>query len=106
MAAGAAAFVFRKQIITALLVTTMGPRAAEITAGRHATTVDSGGSVKSWENQSTGTSHGEQEVKKEKATGASKKVHRQQRKPQKETAFDMEKLTKFMISPQHTMGDG
>jgi hypothetical protein len=84
----------------------MGPRAAEITARRHATTDDSGRSVKSWENQSTGTSHGEQEVKKEKATGASKKVHRQQRKPQKEPAFDMEKLTKFMISPQHSMGDG
>jgi hypothetical protein len=52
------------------------------------------------------TSNGEQEVKKEKPTGASKKVQRQQRKRQKETAFDMEKLTKFMISPQHSMGDG
>jgi hypothetical protein len=29
MAAGAAAFVFRKQIMTALLTTTLGPRAAE-----------------------------------------------------------------------------
>jgi hypothetical protein len=101
VAAGVAAFMFRKTIITGLLTATLGPRAAEITAGRHTTTDDSGGSVKSWENQSTGTSHGEQEVNMEKATGASKKGQRQQKKPKKETAFDMEELTKFMISPQH-----
>jgi hypothetical protein len=47
VAAGVAAFMFRKTIITGLLSATLGPRAAEITAGRHATTDDSGGSVKS-----------------------------------------------------------
>jgi hypothetical protein len=64
--------------------------------------------VKSWENLSTETSHGKQEVNKGKATGASQKGQRLQKKPKKEeeTSFDMEKLTKFMISPQHSMGDG
>jgi hypothetical protein len=103
-----AAFMFRKTIITGLLTATLGPRAAEITAGMHATTDDSGGRVKSWEDLSTATIHGKQEVNKEKATGASQKGQRSRQKPKKEeeTAFDMEKLTKFMISLQHSMGDG
>ncbi len=105
MAAGAAAFVFRKQIMTALLTTTLGPRAAEFTARRHAPTDDSGGSVKSWESQPAATSRKEEELEKVKDAGATKKVHRQQKKPKKEKAFDMEELTKFMISPQHSMGD-
>jgi hypothetical protein len=48
------------------------------------------------------------EVKKEKATGASQKGQRSRTKPKKEeeSSFDLEKLTKFMISPQHSMGDG
>jgi hypothetical protein len=33
MAAGVTAFMFRKKIITGLLTSTLGPRAAEITAG-------------------------------------------------------------------------
>jgi hypothetical protein len=70
VAAGVAAFMFRQTIITGLLTATLGPRAAEITAGRHATTDDSGRRVKSWENLSTETSHGKEEVNKEKATGA------------------------------------
>jgi hypothetical protein len=108
VAAGVAAFMFRKTMITGLLTATLGPRAAEITAGMHATTDDSGGRVKSWENLSTETSHGKQEVNKEKATGASQKGQRSQKKQKKEeeTSFDMEKLTKFMIIPQHSMGDG
>jgi hypothetical protein len=47
VAAGVAAFMFRKTIIMGLLTATLGPRTAEITAGRHATSDDSGGSVKS-----------------------------------------------------------
>jgi hypothetical protein len=108
VAAGVAAFMFRKTIITGLLAATLGPRATEITAGMQAATDASGGRVKSWENLSTETSHGKPEVNKEKATGASQKGQRSRKKPKKEeeTSFDMEKLTKFMISPQHSMGDG
>jgi hypothetical protein len=45
-AAGVAAFMFRKTIITGLLAATLGPRATEVTAGVQATTDDSGGRVK------------------------------------------------------------
>jgi hypothetical protein len=104
VAAGAAAFMFRKTIITGILAATLGPRATEITVGMQATTDDSGGLVKSWENLLTETSRDKPEVKKEKATGASKKGQRSRKKPEKEEGpFDMEKLTKFMISPQHSM---
>jgi hypothetical protein len=107
VAAGVAAFMFRKTIITGLLAATLGPRATEITAGMQAATDDSEGRVKSWENLSTETSHGKPEVNKEKATGASQKGQRSRKKPKKEeTSVDMEKLTKFMISPQHSMGNG
>jgi hypothetical protein len=40
VAAGVAAFLFRKTIITGLLAATLGPRATEITAGMQATTDD------------------------------------------------------------------
>jgi hypothetical protein len=108
VAAGVAAFMLRKTIITGLLAATLGPRATEITAGMQATTDDSGGRVKNWENLLTETSCGKPEVKKEKATGASQKGQRSRTKPKKEeeSSFDLEKLTKFMISPQHSMGDG
>jgi hypothetical protein len=108
VAAGVAAFMFRKTIITGLLAATLGQRATEITAGMQATTDDSGGRVKNWENLLTETSRDKPEVKKEKATGASKKGQRSRKKPEKEeeSPFDMEKLTKFIISPQHSMGDG
>jgi hypothetical protein len=68
--------MFRKTIITGLLAATLGPRATEITAGMQATTDDSGGRVKNWENLLTETSRGKPEVKKEKATGASQKGQR------------------------------
>jgi hypothetical protein len=44
----------------------------------------------------------------ENSTGASQKGQRSRKKPKKEEErpFDLEKLTKFMISPQHSMGDG
>jgi hypothetical protein len=109
VAAGVAAFMFRKTIITGLLAATLGPRATEITAGVQATTKDNGlGRVKNWENLLTETSRGKPEVKKEKATGGSQKGQRSWTKPHKEeeSSFDLEKLTKFMISPQHSMGDG
>jgi hypothetical protein len=63
VAAGVAAFMFRKTIITGLLTATLGPRATEITAGMQATTDDSGGRVKSWENLLTETSCDKPEVK-------------------------------------------
>jgi hypothetical protein len=52
------------------------------------------------------TSWGKPEVKKEKATEASQKGKRSRKKPKKEeeSSFDLEKQTKFMISPQHSMG--
>jgi hypothetical protein len=82
--------MFRKRIITGLLAATLGPRMTEpITAVVQATTE-------------------EHEVKKEKATGTKQKGQRSRTRPQKkeERTFDMEKLTKFMVSPQHSMGDG
>jgi hypothetical protein len=108
VAAGVAASMFRKTIITGLLVAKLGPRATEITAGVQATTDDSGGREKNWENLLTETSRGKPEVKKEKATGGSQKRQRSRTIPQKEeeSSFDLEKLTKSMISPQHSMGDG
>jgi hypothetical protein len=99
--------MFRKTIITGLLAATLGPRATEITPGVQATTDDSGDRVKNWENLLTETSRGKPEGKKEKATGASQKGQSSRTKPQKEeeSSFDLEKLTKFMISPQHSMGN-
>jgi hypothetical protein len=82
--------MFRKKIITGLLAATLGPRTTEqITTVVQATTEDN-------------------EVKKEKATGAKQKGQRLRTRPQKkeERTFDLEKLTKFMVSPQHSMGDG
>jgi hypothetical protein len=105
MAAGAAAFVFRKQIMTALLTTTLGPKAAEFTARTRAATDETGASVRSWESRPAATSRKEAELEKVRDAGATKKGHRQQKKPKKEKAFNMEELTKFMISPQHSMGD-
>jgi hypothetical protein len=102
--------MFRKTIITGLLAATLGPRTTEnITAGVQATTEDNGlGRVKNWENLFTETSRGKPEVKKGKATGARQKGQRSRTKPQKqeESSFNLEKLTKFMVSPQHSMGDG
>jgi hypothetical protein len=103
-------FMFRKTIITGLLAATLGPRTTEqITAGVQATTEDNGlGRVNHWENLLTETSRGKPEVKKKKATGARQKGQRLQTRPQKqeESSFDLEKLTKFMVSPQHSMGNG
>jgi hypothetical protein len=82
--------MFRKRIITGLLAATLGPRTTEqITAVVQATTE-------------------EHEGKKEKATETKQKGQRSRTRPQKkeERTFDMEKLTKFMVSPQHSMGDG
>jgi hypothetical protein len=82
--------LFRKRIITGLLAATLGPRTTEqITAVVQATTK-------------------EHEVKKEQATGTKQKGQRSRTRPQKkeERTFDLEKLTKFMVSPQHSMGDG
>jgi hypothetical protein len=84
VAAGVAAFMFRKTIITGLLTATLGPRATEITEGVQATTEDNGlGLVKNWENLLTETRRGKPEVKKEKATGASQKGQRSRTKPHK-----------------------
>jgi hypothetical protein len=90
VAAGAAVCMFRKKIITGLLAATLGPRTTEpITAVVQATTE-------------------EHEVEKEKATGTKQKGQRSRTRPQKkeERTFDMEKMTKFMVSPQHSMGNG
>jgi hypothetical protein len=90
VAAGAAVFMFRKRIITGLLAATLGPRTTEpITAVVQATTE-------------------EHKVKKKKATGTKQKGQRSRTRPQKieERTFDMEKLTKFIVSPQHSMGHG
>jgi hypothetical protein len=50
----------------------------------------------------------EHKVKKEKATGTKQKGQRSRTRPHKkeERIFELEKLTKFMVSPQHSMGDG
>jgi hypothetical protein len=91
VAAGATVFMFRKRIITGLVAATLGPRTTEkITAVVQATTE-------------------EHKVKKEKATGAKQKGQRSRTRPHKkeERTFEgLEKLTKFMVSPQHSMGDG
>jgi hypothetical protein len=76
--------------LTGLLAATLGPRTTEqITAVVQATTE-------------------EHEVKKEKATGTQQKGQRSQTRPQKKEkrTFDLLKLTKFMVSPQHSMSDG
>jgi hypothetical protein len=110
MAAGVAAFMFRKTIITGLLAATLWPRMTEqITEGVQATTEDNVlGRVKHGENLLIETSSGKPEVMKEKATGAKQKGQRLWTKLQKqeESTFDLEKLTKFMVSPQHSMGNG
>jgi hypothetical protein len=91
VAAGAAVFMFRKRIITGLVAATLGPRTTEeITAVVQAATE-------------------EHEVKKEKATGTKQKGQRSRTRPHKKeerTFKGLEKLTKFMVSPQHSMGDG
>jgi hypothetical protein len=77
VASGVAVFMFRKKIITGLLTATLGPRMTEqITAVVQATTEDN-------------------EVKKEKATGAKQKGQRSRTRPQKkeESTFNLEKLT-------------
>jgi hypothetical protein len=91
VAAGAAVFMIRKRIITGLVAAILGPRTTEeITAVVQATTE-------------------EHEVKKEKATGTKQKGQRSRTRPHKkeERTFEgLEKLTKFMVSPQLSMGDG
>jgi hypothetical protein len=97
--------MFRKRIITGLVAATLGPRTTDkITAVVQTTTE-------------------EHEVKKEKARGTKQKGQRLRTRPQErrqqdgipmgrvnkkeERTFEgLEKMTKFMVSPQHSMGDG
>jgi hypothetical protein len=105
VAAGAAAFMFRRRILTGLFAATLGPRTTDESAGVVQTTTE------------------EHEVKKEKPTGTKHRGQRLRTRPhegrqqdgipmglvnkREERTFEgLEKLTKFMVSPQHRMVDG
>jgi hypothetical protein len=119
VAAGAAAFMFRRRIMTELFAATLAPRTTEEIATVVQTTTE------------------EPEVKKEKATGTKHRGQRSRtrlhewrednkqrllarpherrqeddipmglvKKREKRTFEGLENLTKFMVSPQHSMGD-
>jgi hypothetical protein len=104
VAAGAAVFMFRRRIITGLVAATLRPRTTDKIAAVVQTTTE------------------EHEFKKEKATGTKHRGQRSRTRPherrqqdgipmgrvnkKEERTFEgLEKLTKFMVSPQHSMGD-
>jgi hypothetical protein len=97
--------MFRRRIMTELFAATLAPRTTDEIAAVVQTTTE------------------EHEVKKEKATGTKHKGQRSRTRPhekrqqdgipmglvnkREERTFEgLENLTKFMVSPQHSMGDG
>jgi hypothetical protein len=105
VAAGSAAFMFRRRIARELLAATLAPRTIEETATVVPTTTE------------------ESEVEKEKTTRREGNKQRSRARPQtrrqeegipmglvnkrERRTFDgLENLTRFMVSPQHSMGNG
>jgi hypothetical protein len=105
VAAGSAAFMFRRRIARELLAATLAPRTTEETATVVPTKTE------------------ESEVEKEKTTRredneqrsrARQHERRQEEgipmalvnKRERRTFYGLENLTRFMVSPQHSMGDG
>jgi hypothetical protein len=105
VAAGSAAFMFRRMISRELLTATLAPRTTEENATVELTTTE------------------ESEVEKEKTTRREGNEQRSRARPQtrrqeegipmglvnkreRQTFDGLENLTRFMVSPQHSMGDG
>jgi hypothetical protein len=120
VAAGAAAFMFRLRIVRELLAATLAPRTTEEIATLVKTTAEKSEVEKE---KTTGTKHKGQrsgtrlhEWREDNKQRSLTRPHEKRQedgipmglvnKREKRTFEGLENLTRFMVSPQHSMGDG
>jgi hypothetical protein len=120
VAAGAAAFMFRQRIMTELFAATLMPRMTEEIATVVQTTTEEpevknekANGTKHRGQRSRTRSHEWREDNEQRSLARPHEMKQEDSIPmglvnkrEKQTFEGLENLTKFMVSPQHSMGDG